>query len=65
MVLPVPRKSMAEGVTASSHCGLTPTNASAVANIATTYIGAVLANTVTIKHAPIANMTYSVLCSAN
>ncbi len=54
-----------QGVTAVSHCVLTPTNASAAANIAAAFVAskAAQANTITIAHAPVANMTYDVQCT--
>ena len=52
------------GMTASGHCyGLTPTNASAAANVATTYVSAKTANQITVKHTAVASMTYDIACS--
>jgi len=51
------------GVTASSKCGLQPTNASAATNVATTYISAKTTNQITVTHTATASMTYDVFCS--
>lgn len=53
------------GMTSSGHCSLTPTNASAATNVATTYISAAAANQITVKHTATAGMTYQALCTAN
>ena len=53
------------GATASSHCWISPTNASAATNIATTYISTKAANTITITHTATASMTYDIGCTAN
>lgn len=53
------------GVTISSHCDLTPTNASAAMNIVTTFISAKTINQITVAHSPIANMRYDIVCSPN
>jgi hypothetical protein len=53
------------GATPSSHCSLTATDASAAANIATTYISVKEANQITVRHAPISGMSYDVVCTAN
>jgi hypothetical protein len=55
------------GVTAGSHCVLTPTNAAAAANIASVFVSskAAPANTITIAHAATADMTYDIACTAN
>jgi hypothetical protein len=52
------------GVTASSKCSLTPTNATAAANVATTYVSAKALNQISVAHLAIVSMTYDVLCSA-
>jgi hypothetical protein len=56
-----------QGVTAVSHCVLTPTNSSAAANIASAFVAskAARANTITIAHMPVANMTYDIQCTPN
>jgi hypothetical protein len=56
-----------QGVTAMSHCVLTPTNSSAAANIASAFVAskAARANTITIAHLPVANMTYDIQCTPN
>jgi hypothetical protein len=53
------------GVTSSSHCSLTATSASAGANIGGTFVSAKLTDQITVAHAPIAGMTYDVLCTPN
>jgi len=53
------------GVTTASHCSLTATNAIAGANIGGTFISAKAADQITITHAPVAGMTYDVLCTPN
>jgi len=53
------------GMTSSGHCSLTATNATAAANIATTYISAMTANQVTITHAAVSGMMYDVMCTQN
>ena len=54
-----------EGVTSSSHCSLTATNASAAAYIGGTFISAKTEDRITVTHAPVAGMTYDVLCTPN
>jgi hypothetical protein len=54
-----------QGATSSSHCQLTPGNASAATNIATTFISANAANQVTVTHTATASMVYFVSCSVN
>lgn len=53
------------GVTASSHCTIGPTNASAATNVATTYISAKGSGSITVTHTATASMTYDILCTAN
>lgn len=53
------------GVTASSHCSMGQTNASAATNFATTYISAKTTNQITVTHAATAGMTYDFICTAN
>jgi hypothetical protein len=53
------------GVTGSSHCSLTATNASAAAYLGSTFISAKAADQITITHAPVAGLTYDVLCTPN
>jgi hypothetical protein len=53
------------GVSSSSHCVLTATNAAAATNIATTYISAKTENQITVTHTAKSGMTYDVLCKAN
>jgi hypothetical protein len=55
-----------QGVNEGSHCVLTPTNAAAAANIAAAFVSrkGVPANTITVAHAAIANMTYDIQCTA-
>jgi hypothetical protein len=54
-----------QGITASGHCSLTATNASAAANIATTYISSKTANQITVAHTATAGMNYDVMCTSN
>ncbi|SRR6266481_271202 len=51
------------GMTASGHCSLTTTNASAVTNSATTYISAKTTNQITVIHMATVNMNYNILCT--
>jgi len=51
------------GMTASGHCSLTATNATAASNIATTYISRKTTNEITVAHAAVASMTYDILCT--
>jgi hypothetical protein len=53
------------GVTSSSHCSLTATDAIAGANIGSTFIAAKAEDQITVAHAPVADMTYDVLCTPN
>jgi hypothetical protein len=52
-------------VTSSSHCTLTPTNVSAALNIATTYISAKSAGSITVTHTASSGLTFDILCTAN
>jgi len=52
------------GVTASSKCSLTATNANAATNVATTYISAKAVDQISVRHVATAAMTYDILCSA-
>lgn len=51
------------GMTSSGHCSLTPTNASAATNIATSYVSAKTTNQITVTHTATASMTYDVTCT--
>ena len=51
------------GMLASYHCQLTPTNAAAATNVATTYISAKTTDQITVSHAVTASMNYDVSCS--
>lgn len=51
-------------MTSSGHCSLTPTNASAATNVATTYVSAKTTNQITVTHTATASMTYDVNCTA-
>ena len=51
------------GITALSHCTLTPTNASAATNMATTYISAKTTGFITVTHTATAGMTYDISCT--
>jgi hypothetical protein len=54
-----------QGVTASSHCGLTPTNANAATDSTGTYVSAVGTNSVTVTHPANAGRTWNILCTPN
>jgi hypothetical protein len=56
---------MMPGATSTSHCSLTATNAAAGANIGGTFISAKATDQITVTHAPVAGMTYDVLCTPN
>jgi hypothetical protein len=51
------------GVTTTSVCVVGAAGATAATNIATTYVSAVAANTVTVTHTATASMVYKLLCS--
>jgi hypothetical protein len=53
------------GVKRSSHCSLTATDAIAGANIGRTFISSKNEDQITVTHAPVAGMTYDVLCTPN
>lgn len=53
------------GVTSSSHCSLTPTNAAAASGLTSSYISAVTTNSVTVSHAATAGMTFDIVCTPN
>lgn len=53
------------GMTSTGHCTLSPTNASAATNIATTYISAKTTNQITVTHTATAGMTYDIHCTSN
>lgn len=50
-------------MSASGHCSLTPTNASAAANLTTTYISGKAVPSITVTHPAIALMTFDVVCA--
>jgi hypothetical protein len=54
-----------QGMTAGGHCSLTPTNAAAATNLATTYVSAKTANQITVIHATVASMNYDVMCTSH
>lgn len=54
-----------QGVTASSHCALFPTNSGAANEAASTFISAKTANQITVTHLVNAGFTWDVLCTAN
>lgn len=54
-----------QGMTSSGHCTFSARNASAATNIATTFISALGANSITVSHAVTANMNYDILCTSN
>jgi hypothetical protein len=53
------------GVSSSSYCALTATNASAAANSVATYISAKITNQITIAHGAKSGMTYDIICKAD
>jgi len=53
------------GVTSLSHCELTPTNASAAKNLATTFVSTKAPNQIAVSHTAKAGMKYDILCTAN
>lgn len=53
------------GMTSSGHCSLTPTNALAAADAASTYISAKTANQITVTHPVSAGRTWDVACWPN
>jgi hypothetical protein len=53
------------GITASSHCSLTATNALAARNFAGTYVSAKTTNQITVTHSGASGMTYDILCTVN
>ena len=54
-----------QGMTSSGHCSVTPTNASAATNLATTYVSAKTTNQITVTHTATASMNYDILCTPN
>jgi hypothetical protein len=54
-----------QGVTASSHCGLTATNANAATDSTGTFVSAVSANQVTVTHPANSGRTWNVFCTPN
>jgi hypothetical protein len=53
------------GMTSSGHCQLTARNASAAANIATTYVSTLATNQITVTHTATGSMTYDIACTPN
>jgi len=53
------------GMKPGAHCTLTPTNASAATNVASTYVSAKGTGTVTITHPTTAGMTFDLVCTPN
>jgi hypothetical protein len=58
-------KLMIQGVTASSHCLLTPTNASAATDSIGTWVGPTATNQVTVNHPSNAGRTWNIACTPN
>lgn len=54
-----------QGVTASSHCSLTPTNSNAATDSTATFVSSVSANTVVVAHPANAGRTWNIFCSPN
>jgi hypothetical protein len=53
------------GLTTSGHCTMTPTNATAAADIASTYISKTTTNQITITHPARSGRTWNIHCTAN
>lgn len=53
-----------QGITSASHCSMMATNATAAANIATTY-AVPSTNTLTVYHTTLSGMTYTGVCTSN
>lgn len=51
------------GVTSTSNCTFSPANASAATDVATSFISAVAANSVTLTHTATAGMIYNLQCT--
>jgi hypothetical protein len=54
-----------KGMTARGHCSISPTSAAAAANAATTYVSEKRNNEIIVAHAPVAGLTYDILCAPN
>jgi hypothetical protein len=54
-----------QGMTASGHCSLTPTNAAAIGAATPPGVTTKAANQITVTHAVTANMNYDVMCTSN
>jgi hypothetical protein len=54
-----------KGATSSSHCTLTPTNASAAADSTGTYVSSKTTNQITVAHPASAGRTWDITCTAN
>lgn len=53
------------GMTSTGHCAMSPRNASAATNIATTYISTKAAGSITVTHTATSGMIYDFLCSSH
>jgi len=53
------------GITASSHVSLTPTNSAAAAMIASVYVSSKSANSLTVTHTATAGATFDIIATAN
>ena len=53
------------GLTSSGHCTMTPTNATAAADITSTYISKTTTNQITITHPASSGRTWNIHCTAN
>ncbi len=60
-----PENVSVQGMTASGHCSFTATNASAAANLASTFISSKAAGIVQITHPLISAMTFDIFCTAD
>jgi len=54
-----------QGVTSSSHCTMTPTNATAATDSTGTFVSAKAANQITVTHPANAGRTWDISCTAN
>lgn len=54
-----------QGMTASGHCSITPTNVAAATNLTGTFISAKAANQITVTHAVVANLNYDIFCTSS
>jgi hypothetical protein len=53
------------GMTPYGHCTITPTNAAAAADVASTYVSSKARDQITVAHPPKASRTWDIQCSSN